>query len=136
MTAKEYLSQVRHLGSLIDSRMRELDYWREMSMKISGSNFEPHYNPNNPTESKFARSIEKIDEIQRDINDRIVYLVSVREKINGAIDRLDNQDEQLVLRYRYLDNFTWEEIGNMMNLSERTIFRIHGHALSHFSVPN
>ena len=48
MTAKEYLNQARHLDALINCRLREIDYWRELSSSVSGSNFEPHYNPNKP----------------------------------------------------------------------------------------
>ena len=54
MTAKEYLNQARHLDALINCRLREIDYWRDLSSSVSGSNFEPHYNPNKPTEAPFV----------------------------------------------------------------------------------
>ena len=108
MTAKEYLNQARHLDALINCRLREIDYWRDLSSSVSGSNFEPHYNPNKPTEAPFVRCLEKIDAIQR----------------------------QLVLRYRYLDNCSWEEISRMLNVSLRTVHRIHGSALQNFPVPD
>lgn len=50
--------------------------------------------------------------------------------------KLENRDEQLVLRYRYLDDCTWEEISRMLNVSLRTVHRIHGSALQNFSVPD
>ena len=31
MTAKEYLNQARHLDALINCRLREIDYWRDLS---------------------------------------------------------------------------------------------------------
>ena len=136
MTAKEYLNQARHLDALINCRLREIDYWRDLSSGISGSNFHPHYNPNKPTEAPFVRCIEKIDAIQRDVEEKVAQLIALREQINSRIDRLENHEEQLVLRYRYMDNFTWEEIERMMNVSERTVFRIHGNALAKFSVPD
>ena len=135
MTAKEYLNQARHLDALINCRLREIDYWRDLSSSVSGSNFEPHYNPNKPTEAPFVRCLEKIDAIQRDVAGKIAYLVRLKGEINTAIDALEMRDEQLVLRYRYLDNCTWEEISRMLNVSLRTVHRIHGSALQHFSVP-
>ena len=42
----------------------------------------------------------------------------------------------MLLRYRYIDGLTWDEIERLMNVSERTAFRIHGNALAHFSVPH
>ena len=104
MTAKEYLNQARHLDALINCRLREIDYWRDLSSSVSGSNFEPHYNPNKPTEAPFARCLEKIDAIQKDVAEKVAYLVCLKETINAAIDRLASREEQLVLRYRYLDN--------------------------------
>lgn len=133
MTAKEYLNQARHLDALINCRLREIDYWRDLSSSVSGSNFEQHYNPNKPTEAPFVRCLEKIDAIQRDVAEKVAYLVCLKETINAAIDRLASREEQLVLRYRYLDNCSWEEISRMLNVSLRTVHRIHGSALQHFT---
>lgn len=136
MTAKEYLNQARHLDALIHCRLREIDYWRDLSSSVSGSSFEEHHNPNRPTEAPFVRCLEKIDEIQRSVEEKVAYLICLKEEINKAIDKLENRDEQLLLRYRYLDNCTWEEIAAMLNMSIRSAHRIHGMALQHFSVPN
>ena len=133
MTAKEYLNQARHLDALINCRLREIDYWRDLSSSVSGSNFEPHYNPNKPTEAPFVRCLEKIDAIQKDVAEKVAYLVCLKETINAAIDRLASREEQLVLRYRYLDNCSWEEISRMLNVSLRTVHRIHGSALQYVS---
>lgn len=136
MTAKEYLNQARHLDALINCRLREIDYWKELSSSVSGMRFDgmPH-SPNRPTEAPFVRCLEKIDEIQRSVEEKIAYLVRLKEEINTAIDKLESRDEQLVLRYRYLDDCTWEEISRMLNVSLRTVHRIHGSALQNFSVP-
>ena len=137
MTAKEYLNQARHLDALINCRLREINYWRDLSSSVSGTRFDgmPH-SPNRPTEAPFVRCLEKIDEIQRSVEEKITYLVRLKEEINTAIDKLENRDEQLVLRYRYLDDCTWEEISRMLNVSLRTVHRIHGSALQNFSVPD
>ena len=136
MTAKEYLNQARHLDALIHCRLREIDYWRDLSSSVSGSSFEEHHNPNRPTEAPFVRCLEKIDEIQHSVEEKVAYLICLEEEINKAIDKLDNCDEQLLLRYRYMDNCTWEEIAAMLNVSIRSVHRIHGMALQHFSGPN
>ena len=137
MTAKEYLNQARHLDALINCRLREIDYWKDLSGSVSGMKLDgmPH-SPNRPTEAPFVRCLEKIDEIQRDVAQKVELLVAIRDKINTAIDKLADRDEQMVLRYRYLDNLSWTEISMMMNVSERTVYRIHGAALQNFSVPN
>lgn len=137
MTAKEYLNQARHLDALINCRLREIDYWKDLSKNVSGMRFDgmPH-SPNRPTEAPFVRCLEKIDEIQRSVEEKVAQLIRLRDEINTRIDMLDSHEEQVLLRYRYIDRCTWEEIERMMNVSERTAFRIHGSALANFSVPD
>ena len=137
MTAKDYLKQARRLDAMIHSRLREIDYWKDLSSGVSSVNYDgmPH-NPNRPTEAPFVRCVEKISDIQRDIEKKVAVLISLREEINEQIDLLDSVEEQMLLRYRYIDGLTWDEIERLMNVSERTAFRIHGNALAHFSVPH
>lgn len=137
MTAKEYLKQARHLDAMIHCHLREIDYWKDLSGSVSGVNYDgmPR-NLNRPTEASFVRCLEKIDEIQRDVEKKVAILIALREEINSRINLLTDHDEQLVLRYRYIDNCNWEEIAGFINVSLRTVHRVHGSALQHFSVPN
>ena len=75
-------------------------------------------------------------QIQRDVAEKVAYLISLRDEINMRIDMLDSHEEQILLRYRYLDGFSWEEIEHMMCVSKSTVHRIHGSALQNFPVPN
>lgn len=52
MTAKEYLNQARHLEALINCRLREIDYWKDLSNSVSGVRYDgmPH-SPNRQTEA-------------------------------------------------------------------------------------
>lgn len=137
MTAKEYLNQARYLDALINSRLREIDYWRDLSSSVSSTNFDgmPH-SPNRPTEVPFVRCIEKIDEIQRNVEEKVAHLIQLRDEMNTQIDMMDSREEQTLLRYRYIDGFTWEEIARVLNVSLRTVHRIHGAALQNFIVPD
>lgn len=136
MTAKEYLGQAKHLDAQINYHLRELDYWRDLATRVSGSSFEAHYNPNRPTEAPFVHALEMIDETEREIDRKLQRLVTLKAEICAAIDMLASQEEKMVLRYRYLDDCTWEEICRFLHVSERTVYRIHGSALQNFSVPN
>lgn len=59
MTAKEYLNQARHLDALINCRLREIDYWRDLSSSVSGSNFEPHYNQTSRQKPRLSDALIK-----------------------------------------------------------------------------
>ena len=135
MTAKEYLNQAREIDALIHSKLRELDYWRDLSRRISGSHFEEQHNPNRPSDAPFARCICKIDELERDISHMVDEYVDLQKSVSQAIDCVENNQEKLLLRYRYIDGRTWQKIAELLDVSLRTVHRIHGSALQHFPIP-
>ena len=135
MTAIEYLSQARRLDDTINCKLKEIEYWRGLSRRISGGDFEQHNNPNHPTEAPFVKCLDKIDEIERDIDRKIDELADLRNDINKAIDGMKDQKERIVLRCRYFENCSWGEIGRRLDTSKRTVYRIHNAALENFSVP-
>lgn len=57
-------------------------------------------------------------------------------EIGSRINALENEDERKVLRYRYLHLLDFEKIATKMDKSYRHALRIHGNALSHFSIDN
>ena len=48
------------------------------------------------------KCLKKIDEIQRNVEDKISDMLQIKEEISMAIDQLENGEERLLLRYRYL----------------------------------
>jgi DNA-directed RNA polymerase sigma subunit (sigma70/sigma32) len=62
--------------------------------------------------------------------------VDLKEQNRGVIAKVENTDEQMVLRYRYLHNDTWEKIGEILKADSRTVRRWHDEALKHVKVPD
>jgi len=56
------------------------------------------------------------------------YLKEKRE-IEKEIENVDDASEALLLRYRYIDGYGWEEISELMNYSPRNIHYMHKKAL-------
>ena len=106
MTAKEYLKQAYRLDHRIDSDIEELGRLREMSTNISA-----------PTMG---------DKVQTNRS---------KNEIRNVIDTVSNTDERMVLRYRYIHNYTWEQIGDELGADSRTVRRWHGKALTHVELP-
>lgn len=136
MTAKEYLRQAYRLNELIDSRITELERLRDYSTRLASSSFEgERVSKSRSTEAPFARIIEKIVDLEKVINRDITRYMDLKTEMNTAIDRVSNVDERLLLRYRYLNNYSWDDIAQLLNVSGRTVHRIHSSALYDFSVP-
>lgn len=135
MTNKEYLRQAYRLDQRINSDIEEVSRLREMASGISSPVLGDKVQTSHSGEAPFVRSIEKIMALEERINKEIDLLVDLKEQIRRVISAVPDVDERMVLRYRYIQGLTWEQIGLEMNADERTIRRWHGNALLHIALP-
>lgn len=136
MTAKQYLSQAYRLNEHINSDLSELDRLRDLAISLSSVNYDGiRVSSTRSTEAPFEKTICKIIDAEKKINAEIERLVDLKAEISGAISQLANVDEQLLLRFRYINNYGWEKIAVLMSVSMRTVHRIHASALRDFQPP-
>ena len=129
MTAKEYLSQAFRLDRRIKSDLREIGELRALVSGISSPGFERSYNPNRPTEAPFVKGLERVWSMEERINAEIDRLVAVKEEIRSVIDEVDDYDQRMLLRYRYIHLCSWDEIISQMHYGRSWIYALHGRAL-------
>ena len=137
VSAKEYLKRAYLLDKQINIEIQELEQLRNMRGTIQGCSYGEKVgsNPNRNCEAPFIKTIEKIWEYEQKIDVKIDKLVDLRSEINAAIEKMENPEERLLLKYRYLKNESWEDISYELNVSYRTVHRIHASALNNFVVP-
>lgn len=135
MTAKEYLKQAYRIGHRINSDIAELGRLREMSTSISSPNLGEKVQTSHCGDAPFMKCLERIYDLEARINDEIDLFVDLKNEIRSVIDTVPNTDERMVLRYRYIHNFTWEQIGDELSADSRTVRRWHGQALQHVVLP-
>lgn len=136
MNIKEYLSQSYRLDKKIESRILELKTLKEMSISISSLNYEiDKIQTSRNIEASFIKSLEKINELSRQIDEEVKVLVELKKQIRETITKVINTDEKMVLTYRYLHNYTWEKIGYLLHADARTVRRWHALALEHCKIP-
>lgn len=135
MTPKEYLKQAYRLDHRINSDIAELGRLREMSTSISSPSLGEKVQTNRNTDAPFVKCLERIYALEEKINEEIDLLVNLKEEIRSVIDMVSNTDERMVLRYRYIHNYTWEQIGDVLGADSRTVRRWHGQALGHVILP-
>lgn len=135
MTPKEYLHQAYRLDHRINSDIEELNRLREMSSSISSPQLTERVQTPRSTEAPFVRCIYKIMELEEKINAEVDLYVDLKTEIRSVIEKVENTDEQMVLRYRYIHNMTWEQIGDELNADRTTVYRWHNTALRHVVLP-
>lgn len=135
MTVKEYLHQAYRLDQKINSDLEEVSALREMASSVSSPQLTERVQTSRKGDAPFVRCLEKIMELEEKINREIDLLVELKKEIRSVISTVEDTDERLVLKYRYIHNYTWEQIGNELHADSRTVRRWHGKALLHVTLP-
>ena len=135
MTAKEYLRQAYRLDQKINSDLEEVAALREMASSVSSPQLSERVQTSRKGDAPFTRCLDKILELEDKINKEIDLLVELKKEIRTVITTVEDTDERMVLKYRYVHNYTWEQIGNELHADARTVRRWHGKALLHVMLP-
>lgn len=128
MTAKEYLSQAKYLDMRINSKIQQVSSLNDLAKKCTTALTGMPRNPSGST-SSMAETINKIIDLQQEINADIDELVDLKRDIMDVIKGVPNQEAQTILEKRYLCFLSWEQIAVDMHYSIQYSFRIHDQAL-------
>lgn len=128
MTAKEYLEQARFLDLHIDAKLEEVERLNALATKATSVYSDIPGSPSRDT-AKMAKTIEKIVDLENEINRDIDSLVDLKRDISNVIKQVQNQEYQYILEQRYLNFKTWEQIAAEMTFYIRHVYRLHGEAL-------
>ena len=134
MTAKDYLSQVRFIDSLVDSKLEQLARLKETATKATMT-ISDMPRSDSPDLQSMESTIVKMIEMEREINADIDRLVDLKREAQGIIDQLPDMDQRLILELRYFGFKRWPEITEELGYSEATIYRLHGVALKNIVLP-
>lgn len=123
----KYLNQYKYLNKEIDRKIKSLEDWRNKIYNVTGtlSDMPKSKNRSNTIEE----GITTIDEIEASINKDIDDLVELRKEIESKIDSIDNLKLRELMKCRYLDFKSWEEIAYKNGCSWRHVYRMHETAL-------
>ncbi len=128
MSIKEYLSQARYLDMRIQSKLEQLESLNELATKCTSVITGMPHSPSKST-SSMADTINKIIDLQCEINKDINKLVDLKEEISQVIAGVEQTDLRMILEKRYLCFHSWEKIAKEMFYDLRWLHRLHGRAL-------
>jgi ferritin-like metal-binding protein YciE len=122
---KRYLQRYTKLKNAIDQKLSEYEQLRALCERATTTITGMPPSGRNSREDAYVRMIEMGDKI----NDEIDRYVDMRGEIEAAISTVEDITLQTLLRYRYLEGFTWEKVAVELNYCWRQIIRLHGRAL-------
>lgn len=76
-------------------------------------------------------TVIKLVELVVNLRNDIADLTEFLERVSSVIDRLDGT-HALLLTYRYVNGYSWEQIWDLMSYSRSYVFYLRGEALAAF----
>ena len=128
MTAKEYLGQAYRLDQRINSKIAQVASLNEMATKCTTTLSGMPHSPSGSQHS-MADTIDKIVDLQREINRDIDELVDLKVEMVKLIKAVENHEFQTLLEMRYLCFETWEHIAVDLKYSIHHLYKMHNAAL-------
>lgn len=127
MTKKEYLLQYKDAQREVDRLINERARWIARATKVTPTyTGMPH---GGSGEDRMQDAVERLSEVEDELNGKIDRLVDLRREVDTAISTIGDTRLETVLRYRYIDDMTFEQIAVSMDYSYDHIIRLHGWAL-------
>lgn len=135
MTAKEYLGQVRKTNELINSKLRTLQELRQSvgllkAVNTNGSKIK------SGAVSDPLKVIDKITDLETEINADINRLIDEKKDVLKSIDRVLLPEYISILTDRYVNCMTLERIAEEYEVSYCTVCVRLGQALQIFRAEN
>ena len=75
-----------------------------------------------------------LDDMIEDLKKERLEKVKIRKKIERSIRNLEDEDEQEVLRLKYINGWEWEDIAIEIGYGLRNTHYIHSRALKNLSI--
>lgn len=124
----EYLSRYRKLGRRIEQLSTERAMWLSRACKTTQtiSDMPKAKNGAQGDSGEVAQYIEIGEEITQELRE----LHRLRREILAVVATLKDDTLQNLMRYRYIDGLTFEEIAVKLHYSWRQVCRKHGQALA------
>lgn len=127
---KDYLSHIKHIDSDIRSRQSELDRLRQtIALKTSTIKAEVIQETR---QGAFDERYMKLIEQAEEINVKIDELVDEKVKVSNEIDLMEDRVSRIILREKYINLKTFEEIAELLGYELSWTTRLHGKALKDF----
>lgn len=90
--------------------------------------------PRGSSQTDLSDYVAEIDAAIEDLKEERLEKIKIYRGIEMRIRRMKNEDEQEVLRLKYIKGMNLEIVAEKMDYSYRTILDIHGKALKNFEI--
>lgn len=135
MTAKEYLDKYRWAEQEYFRIQKKLNDIYADNVSFGSSGFSERVQSSPSGDNSMINLVENISKKKSRLQDECYTLYCVMNDIESSIEEVQDNRKRLLLKYKYIDGKTLEEIAAELNYSYRHIKRLHSEALFDIVVP-
>ncbi|MBQ9644198.1 MAG: DUF1492 domain-containing protein [Lachnospiraceae bacterium] len=136
MNVKDYLKQGRLLDQRINYNLRRIKEMRDGLDGICSPQIKADKVQTSPDgDPAYVKILMRISEMEERIDQEIDMLVDLRNQIDETVKTVKDENYQMLLLYRYIENRTWENIGEQLGIDRSTVKRWHRAALELVVMP-
>lgn len=129
LAKKRYLKQIKYLESNINAKHEQLQQLKQLTTVVNGISYNEKVQTSKQGDKAYE-IVDKIVDLENEINNDIDRLVNLKIDIMRCIDDIEEPEYRLVLTLRYVNLYQWDSIADFMHYSLKHIYRIHKRALS------
>lgn len=134
MTPKEYLLQARGMRTRMEALEERRRHYEDLAQSCTA-----HYRQGPGGTTRRVSSVEeyavKMADLSREMQIRADVYAEALRRIEAAIEAVADQTRRDVLKYYYLNGWTWGQIAEALHYTRQNVWIIHGRALQDVHVP-
>lgn len=131
MEAKRVLCQLWHIERRTVEIQQRIEAARAGALKATAS-VNAVNGSGTTTRSKVETGAIEIIDLEKQLAKIYAKLVHNRQRIQEAIEFMEDEREKRLLELRYIDHMSWNAVMFKISVSRTQSFRLHENALKHF----
>lgn len=136
MTAKEYLSEVQRLQTIIEQKQERIKEIRERVSTVQAVRFDLEKVQGSRQTDRIGEAVAKIVDLETELENDVMNILCYRHEIINQIHKLDNPLYMQLLFKRYIEGKDFKTIARETKFAYDYIKAIHKPALKAFEVAN
>lgn len=129
---KEYLYRYRNLEKTYERLIAESYQWRLKAEKMTQTISDMPHGGNGEDQRELA--ICNMLDCAKEAAEKASEQMKIKKEIEKAIESVNDDEMELLLTYRYIDNNTWEQVAVLLDRSWTHTHRLHAMALEKIKI--
>ncbi len=128
MTVKEYLEEYLYLCNNIDEMCERRNLYNGQTMNLSNSTYSSiggRSQHSNAGTASLEKAVDALMNLEDVLFDKIILMCDMRVKIEIYINDYCDTETRAMIRWRYINNLTFDKIAVKMDYCLRNVMRIH-----------